>query len=186
MKFFLSHASQDKMTADSVAISLRSRGHKVFLDRDDLPPGGSFEKRIESAIRDSDSFIFLISPDSLVEGRYTLTELKFARQKWPDPSNRVLPVIVRKTPLDQIPPYLRAVTILEPTGNVAAETSAAAELLQSGWDVRDTILFACIASLLSVLTFQAVTMNILNPSFVGLWTMLTSSLFIGRLVALYL
>jgi hypothetical protein len=64
-----------------------------------------------------------ISSDSVAEGRYALTE--FARRKWTDPSGRVLPVLVRKTPLDTVPSYLKAVTILEPTGNIAAETSAA-------------------------------------------------------------
>jgi hypothetical protein len=127
MNIFLSHASQDKGTAESIAFSLRSRGHKVFLDRDDLPAGESFDQQIESAVEESDIFIFLISPESVAEGHYTLTELTFARRKWQNPSGRVLPVMARKTPLEQIPSYLKAVTILEPLGNITAETSAAVE-----------------------------------------------------------
>jgi TIR domain len=186
MKIFISHATQDKTTADSVALSLRTRGHKVFLDRDDLPAGASFEKQIERAVKDSDLFIFLISSDSVAEGRFTLTELRFARQKWPNPNNRVLPVMVRKIPLDQVPPYLKVVSILEPTGNIAAETSVAAETLQSGWDARKTIKVSCIASILSVLTVQAVAMNILNPTSAGLWSMFTTSALIGKFIILYL
>jgi TIR domain len=125
MKVFLSHASQDKTVAESIAFSLRGRGDKVFLDRDSLPPGRTYDEQIESAINASESFIFLISPDSIAEGRYSLTELMFARRKWLDPNGRVLPVMVRKTPLEELPPYLRAVAILEPVGNITAETSSA-------------------------------------------------------------
>lgn len=127
MDIFLSYASGDKATAESITFSLRDRGHTVFLDRDDLPAGESFDHQIERAVNESDIFIFLISPNSVAEGRYTLTELKFARHKWRSPNNRVLPVMARKTPLAQVPTYLKAITILEPNGNVAAETSAAVD-----------------------------------------------------------
>ena len=36
MQIFLSYASEDKAVAEPIAFSLRARGHKVFLDRDDL------------------------------------------------------------------------------------------------------------------------------------------------------
>jgi tetratricopeptide (TPR) repeat protein len=83
--------------------------------------------RSNARSKDSDIFIFLISSDSVAEGRYTLTELTFARHKWPDPNGRVLPVMGRNTPFEQIPSYLKAVTVLEPVGNITAETSAAVE-----------------------------------------------------------
>jgi TIR domain/VHL beta domain len=124
MHIFLSYASPDKGAAESIAFSLRNRGYRVFLDRDDLPAGQSYDEQIWRAVKKSQFFIFLISSDSVAEGRYALTELKFARRKWNDPSGRVLPVLVRKTPLDTVPSYLKAVTILEPAGNIAAETSA--------------------------------------------------------------
>jgi hypothetical protein len=130
-KIFLTYASEDRAAGESIAFSLRERGYTVFLDRDTLPPGESFDQQIERAVNDSDIFIFLISPDSIAEGRYTLTELTFARRKWQSPKNRVLPVMARKTPLEGVPSYLKAVTILEPQGNVAAETSAAVEKMRS-------------------------------------------------------
>jgi TIR domain/VHL beta domain len=130
MKIFLSYATPDKSMAESIAFSLRSRGHEVFLDRDDLPAGESYDQRIERAVSNSDIFIFLISPDSVAQGRYALTELKFARRKWNHPSGRVLPVMVRTTPLQDVPSYLKAVTIMEPSGNVAAETSAAVDEIE--------------------------------------------------------
>src|SRR5262245_21300514 len=109
MNIFLAYASEEKEIAESIAYSLRSRQHKVFLDRDDLPPGASYDEQIEHAVKASDIFVFLISPTSVAQGRYTLSELTFARQKWPDPNGRVLPIMARKTPYKDIPGYLKAV-----------------------------------------------------------------------------
>ena len=109
---------------------MRSRGHKVFLDRDDLPPGRSYDDQIEHAIKQSDILIFLIAPASVERGRYTLTEMEFARSAWSHPADRVLPVLVEPTDLTKVPPFLKGVTILEPQGNVAAEVSSAAERLR--------------------------------------------------------
>ena len=71
--------------------------------------------------------IFLISPHSIRSRSYTLTELKLAQQKWRHPKNRLLPVMLKETPIDSIPAYLRSVTILEPMGNVSAEVAYAVE-----------------------------------------------------------
>ena len=138
MQIFLSYAKEDKSAAESIAFSLRSRGHQVFLDRDDLPAGQGYDQQIEKAVKQSDLFLFLVSPDSIGEGRFTLTELLFARQKWPAPHNRVLPVMVRKCDISQIPTYLKAVTLLEPHGNITAETAAAVDLLAIGSQARET------------------------------------------------
>jgi formylglycine-generating enzyme required for sulfatase activity len=43
-----------------------------------------------------------------------------AERRWPDPSGHVLPVLLRPLPLEQIPPYLKSVTLLEPVGNTTA------------------------------------------------------------------
>lgn len=54
-------------------------------------------------------------------GSYALTELKYAKEKWLHPRGRVLPVLVREVPLEQIPGYLSSATILRPDGNIDAE-----------------------------------------------------------------
>ena len=69
--------------------------------------------------------VFLVSPESVQSGCYARTELKYAQKKWPHPERRVLPVLVKPTPYETIPVYLRAVTILRPEGNVPAEVVAA-------------------------------------------------------------
>jgi hypothetical protein len=142
---FLSYASEQRLLAESVALSLRGRGFEVFLDRDNLGVGGAFDAAIEAAVFSSDAFVFLVSPASVTAGRYTLTELVYARQKWPAASGRVLPVLAESTAFDTIPAYLKSVTILEPQGNPAAEVGAAvARLLGSAppatiaqWEATD-------------------------------------------------
>lgn len=111
MRIFLSYPSELKATAEPIAFSLRSRGHK------DLPPGRSYDDQIEHAIKQSDILIFLIAPASVERGRYTLTEMEFARSAWSHPADRVLPVLVEPTDLTKVPPFLKGVTILEPQGN---------------------------------------------------------------------
>jgi TIR domain len=121
MRIFLSYASEDKDSAEQLYLALIASGHQVFFDRATLPPGGDFNSRIRQAVRESDLLIFLISPHSVARSSYALTELSFARDKWPHPLKSVLPVMLRETAFGSIPNYLKAITVLEPQGNVAAE-----------------------------------------------------------------
>jgi hypothetical protein len=117
---FLSYASEHRDVAEEIALALK---HEVFFDKDSLPPGREFHGAIRKKVEASDSLIFLISPESVVKPCYALTELKYAREKWPRPQQKVFPVMVEHTKLKCIPPYLRSVTIFEPEGNVAAEVA---------------------------------------------------------------
>jgi hypothetical protein len=112
-----------------VTLRLRQEGHPVFFDRDELPAAESFDNRIRKGLRRSDLLVFLVSPESVATGGYALTEMELARERWPNPGGRVLPVMVAPTPYDQIPGYLKAVTVLEPMGNVEAEVASAVERL---------------------------------------------------------
>ena len=120
MKIFISYASEDRDVAEKVDLALFGAGHHTFFDRESLPPGGDYHGKISLEIKESDAFVFLISPESILSGSYALTELKQAKAKWKHPKGFVLPVLVKKVSID-IPPYLQAVTILEPEGNIPAE-----------------------------------------------------------------
>jgi len=121
MKVFLSHASEDEKVATEICLALRGAGHDVFFDAHDLPPGGDYNTRICDAIDTSDALVFLVSPHSVDAGSYTLSELKFAQQKWPRPWGHVLPVMVSEIAWAEMDPYLAAVTVLKPAGNRAVE-----------------------------------------------------------------
>lgn len=121
MHIFISHAHEDRREAEKIHFALIGAGHTTFYDRDSLPAGGEFHQRIQSEIERCDAFIFLISPDSVARGGYSMSELKQARARWPHPRDRVLPVVCRAVPQDQIPQYLMEVTLVEPEGNLAAD-----------------------------------------------------------------
>src|ERR1043166_3180632 len=129
---FLSYSSAQNEAAARIELALEGEGYSVFRDRSDLPPGESFDARIHDAVQKSDLFVFLISRESVSPGHYTLSELQFAEQKWRHPAGHVLPVLVEPTPTNSIPEFLRAVTFLEPRGDIAAEVSAAVARLKKG------------------------------------------------------
>lgn len=125
MQIFLSYASEDRAIAEEIQLALVGSGHDVFFDKASLPAGGDYHSRIQSAVQSADIFIFLITPNSIKQKSYALTELKFARMRWVHPKEKILPVLVCNTAWNLIPPYLKSVTILEPEGNIAAEVLAA-------------------------------------------------------------
>jgi tetratricopeptide (TPR) repeat protein len=129
MDIFISYASEQRADAEEIALALRAEGHRPFFDRSELPGGDAYNARIREAIGGCDLLIFLVSPESVSEGRYTLTELRFTEEKWRSPAGRVLPVMVRPTDAAAIPAYLRAVVILRPAGNVPAEVVSAVDRL---------------------------------------------------------
>jgi hypothetical protein len=124
MMIFLSYASEQRDLAEEVKHALTATGHQVFFDRESLPIGEDYHSRIRNAVGDCEAFVFLISPQSVAQGCYTLTELKYAREKWPEPRGKVLPVMAEKTDYRQIPPYLKSISVLEPEGNAPAEIAA--------------------------------------------------------------
>ncbi len=131
MKIFLSYASEDRPQAEEIQLALAGAGHEVFFDRESLPAGGDYHARIKASVDEAESFVFLISPDSVATGGYALTEMGYARARWPHPKGHVLPVVIQPTPFGTIPAYLKSVTVLEPSGNAAAEVVGAVARLAS-------------------------------------------------------
>src|SRR5207237_9787052 len=125
MRVFLSYSSEDRKLIEHIYLPLRAQGHSVFFDRADLPPGEEYDSRIREAIEKSQLFVFMVSPDSLKSGSYTLTELSIAQKTWEYPGGRLLPVVLRPARLDQVPAYLKAITLLEPDGHVASSVADA-------------------------------------------------------------
>jgi hypothetical protein len=155
LQIFLSYAAEDKDIAEPVAFALRARGHNVFFDRDDLPPGGEYDMRIEKAVEQSSLFVFLLSENSIAKGRFTLTELEFARRKWRNADGHVLPVIIKAVPFQEIPNFLKSVTVLEPQGNIAAEVGAAVDPLAQRVKSGQMTVYGGLGIISGLLTFPA-------------------------------
>src|SRR5437773_915680 len=112
MHLYIAYASENAAVAEQIYLALLGDGHEVFFDRPALQAGDDFDGRFREAIATSDIFVFLISPASIRDGCYALTELSYARQQWPHPRDHILPVVVQRTDMDSVPAYLRAVTVL--------------------------------------------------------------------------
>ena len=125
MNIFLSYPSEERTLAEEIQLALVGAGHQVFFDKQSLPGGGDYQQRIKQSVDSADLFVFLITADSVAPTSFALTELAYARERWPHPKERVLPVRLHDTPIAAIPPYLKAVTLVEPEGNVAAAVVAA-------------------------------------------------------------
>ena len=147
MDIFISYSSHDAQLAEQLVYRLRSDGHSVFFDRQSLPPGEAYDQRIREAIEACDRFVFLVSPASIAPGSYALSELSMARERWPSPVGRVLPVEVGAIDYDLLPPYLGAVTVFRTGGDLVAELVALISgqrrrRLRRGWLVGTLALLA--------------------------------------------
>jgi TIR domain len=151
MRVFLSYASEQRDLAQRLALGLSNDGNHVFFDKDALPAGDSFDDRIRSAIARSHLFIFLISRASLQKGAYARAELDMAQQRWPNPAGKVLPVLGEDVAIEALPPYLRAVSVLETQGDLVAEVLQAA-----AWLARERRRGLALRSLLGVASLLAV------------------------------
>jgi formylglycine-generating enzyme required for sulfatase activity len=120
MKIFLSYASQDREAAKTIYLALRDQGQTVFFDRADLPAGEEYHNRIREAIENSALFIFLISPNAIDGGSYTLTELDIAGKT----GIKLLPVMLRETELVTLPASIKSVTFLQTDGSMPGAVAA--------------------------------------------------------------
>jgi hypothetical protein len=165
VRIFLSYASEHREIAERINYALIAHGHDVFFDRADLVAGREFDAAIARAIDASDLFIFLVAPESIEQGRYTLSELQMAARRWPNPSAAVLPVVVRRTDRAAIPAYLRAVSLLQPEGEIGAEVAAAVEqLARATRATRRLRLSIAIAALVAVGALAVAGWKVWKPS----------------------
>lgn len=126
LSVFISYPSEQHAAAERIAQAIKNAGHRIFFDKESLPPASDYHQQIQGAIRQADRFVFLASREALEPGKFTLTELEFARKKWPAPVGRVLPVIVDpELSIEALPTYLSSVHVLRVVGNAPAEISAA-------------------------------------------------------------
>jgi hypothetical protein len=123
MKVFISHSHDEAGDADELALALRAAGHDAVLDRDSVRPGAEYNARLRRELQSSDLVVFLVTPGAMRKP-FVLSEIEFARDQWPNPVDRVLPVMWDDTPFADIPAYLRTVSVVQPKGNKVAEAVA--------------------------------------------------------------
>lgn len=124
MKIFVSYPRSHSEIASDLVARLRAENHEVFIDASSLPPGESYDTQIRDSIQDCELFVSLFAGDSLRTGTYSRTEMKFAAEKWPNPSGNVLPVALDEEAMNNIPSYLKSVTVMRPEGEIVADVIA--------------------------------------------------------------
>lgn len=123
-KVFIAHASENKDVAQDIFYSLSRNGMEVYLDEKSLKTGEQFHTALKELILDSDYFIFLISPDSISDNSYCLTELEYAEERWTQNEKGFIPVMIEEVETAHLPGILRQSNFLRPKGNVTAEVVA--------------------------------------------------------------
>lgn len=172
-KIFISYASEQKSIAEEISLALRSEGYKVFIDKEILSAGQEYHNKLRKAISDADKVIFLISPQSLEIGKYTLSELSLIQERWSHPRGRVLPVMVVPCDFKKIPAYLKDVTILSPQGNIQAEVLAALEIMRKDslkpWRIWSIISTVFVVPVVILLTWTMIELNFGNKAMAKSW-----------------
>lgn len=110
---FLAYAYEDQGVMQKVCNSLMRAGFTVWTNTSDIQTGEVFEKAIQRGIEQADNILYLLSPHALIS-EYCQQEINYACTL----NKRIIPVLVRPTPLEQIPTALRDLQYIDLTDNV--------------------------------------------------------------------
>ncbi len=91
-RIFISYGRKDaELPAHKLAEDLTKRGHEVWIDKEQIKTGKSWEEQIENAILESDIFISLLSPHAVRRpDGVCLDEISMARYN----SRKIIPLMV--------------------------------------------------------------------------------------------
>jgi hypothetical protein len=156
MKIFFSFAKEQVEIAESIYRKLLAANYQAFFASGDIRASDGYDDRIRREVAKADRMIFLASKESLAEGKYTLTELRMFSEKWPDPTGRVMTVLLDDVSYHNLPPYLGAVvSAFMPKGNIPSEVVAA---VVSGWPVlaRHRRMWGVLAALVVIISVLVV------------------------------
>ena len=100
---FISYSRHDIQFVRQLHDVLKKQGHDVWVDWQDIPPAAEWLPEIASAIESANSFLFVISPDS-VSSEVCRREYRHAL----DRCKRLIPILRRQAENRAIPSELRA------------------------------------------------------------------------------
>lgn len=113
---FVSYSRCDAAFVMRLADELRSRGKDVWVDVEGIRDAEVFPAALRRAIEHSDTFLFVISPDS-VSSAFCDEEVTHAREL----NKRIIPVALRPVPDDEIPDEIRYRNWILVDGDLPAE-----------------------------------------------------------------
>src|SRR5215472_571208 len=101
-KVFISYSRRDSAAfADELVPGLELAGFAPFLDRHDIAAGEDWEARLGGLIAQSDTVVFVVSPEAVKSDRYV-----WEVDRTIELSKRLLPVIFKPVPEHDIPKKL--------------------------------------------------------------------------------
>src|SRR6516162_6501064 len=102
LKVFISYSRKDSAAfADELVAGLEYGGFAPFLDRHDIAAGEDWEARLGGLIAQSDTVVFVVSPEAVKSDRCV-----WEVDRTIELSKRLLPVIFKPVPEDDIPKKL--------------------------------------------------------------------------------
>src|SRR5215475_7307602 len=103
LKVFVSYSRKDSAEfADELVAGLEYGGFAPFLDRHDIAAGEDWEARLGGLIAQSDTVVFVVSPEAVKSER-----CEWEVDRTLELSKRLLPVIFKPVPEQDIPEKLR-------------------------------------------------------------------------------
>jgi WD40 repeat protein len=110
---FISYADADRAAMEKIRNSLRRESITVWTNTTDIQTGEVFEEAIKRGIEQADNVVYLLSPNS-VTSDFCQRELDEALSH----NKRIIPVLVRETPPEQLPSALRDLQYIDLTDKV--------------------------------------------------------------------
>jgi hypothetical protein len=98
LKIFISYSRRDMASADALVSALEQCSFEVLIDRRDLPYGEEWQKELADFIRNSDTVVWLVSPDSVASKwcKWELGELGRLHK-------RLVTVKIKETDIQSLP-----------------------------------------------------------------------------------
>jgi hypothetical protein len=126
-QIFLAYSAHDRAWAEQFNDALREAGIHAWFDYVEILPGDAWKERIETALRESETLVFILTPSS-VSDPWTLFELGAAVGG----HKRIIPVVAKEFDRRSMPPligryqFLEAASAKEAARRVAETLAAAA------------------------------------------------------------
>ena len=106
-----SYARPDAKSVETVAHYLSDLGLKVWFDKWSMIPGAPWQEAVGKAMYSASSVAFFLGPKGVSAPQKE--ELELLRQRMADQSKRVVSVVLPEANLDDLPPALRDLTVVD-------------------------------------------------------------------------
>ena len=113
-RLFVCHNSEDKPTAEKIAVEMIKAGHEAFFDKWDIRPGDSLIEKISEGISDSSYLLVLLSKNS-VKSNWVKKELEIAlARQIANKAVKVMPCLLEDC---EIPVFLQPISYADFRGS---------------------------------------------------------------------